>query len=85
MGKITKYLNQLIIGNVFDSPEILDMYAVDRSVLKVKPKFVAFPESTEDIRQLMRFFNQIAAKEIPVSVTVRGAGLDEGGADFLAG
>ena len=50
MGKITKYLNQLIIGNVFDSPEILDMYAVDRSVLKVKPKFVAFPESTEDIR-----------------------------------
>ena len=85
MGKITKYLNQLIIGNVFDSPEILDMYAVDRSVLKVKPKFVAFPESTEDIRKLMRFFNQIAAKEIPVSVTVRGAGLDEGGADLSSG
>ncbi len=82
MGKITKYLNQLIIGNVFDSPEILEAYSVDRSVLKIKPKFVAFPESTEDIRKLMRFFNQIAAKEIPVSVTARGSGLDEGGADL---
>ena len=85
MGKITKYLNQLIIGSVFDDPEILEAYSMDRSVLKVKPKFVAFPESTEDIRKLMRFFNQIAAKEIPVSVTARGSGLDEGGADLSSG
>ncbi len=85
MGKITKYLNQLIVGNVFDSPEILDLYSTDRSALKIKPKFVAFPESTEDIRKLMRFFNQIAAKEIPVTVTVRGSGLDETGADLGTG
>lgn len=85
MGKITKYLNQLIVGNVFDSPEILEQYAFDRSVLKVKPKFVAFPESTEDIRKLMRFFNQIASKGIPVSVAVRGTGLDEGGAVLANG
>ena len=85
MGKITKYLNQLIIGNVFDDPEILEAYATDRSVLKVKPKFVAFPESTDDIRKLMRFFNQIAAKDIPVSLTPRGSGLDEGGADLSSG
>lgn len=85
MGKITKYLNQLIIGNVFDDPEILEAYATDRSVLKVRPKFVAFPESTEDIQKLMRFFNQIAAKNIPVSLTPRGSGLDEGGADLSSG
>lgn len=85
MGKITKYLNQLIIGNVFDAPEILEAYSTDRSVLKIKPKFVAFPESTEDIRKLMRFFNQIAAKEIPVSVTARGTGMDRGGADLSSG
>lgn len=85
MGKITKYLNQLIVGNVFDNPEILEAYSTDRSALKIKPKFVAFPESTEDIRKLMRFFNQIAAKDIPVSVTARGSGLDEGGADLSAG
>lgn len=85
MGKITKYLNQLIVGNVFDAPEILEKYATDCSVLEIKPKFVAFPESTEDIRKLMRFFNQIAAKEIPVTVNVRGSGLDEGGADLGTG
>ena len=85
MGKITKYLNQLIVGNVFDSPEILDLYSTDRSALKIKPKFVAFPESTEDIRKLLRFFNQIAAKDIKVSVTARGSGLDQGGADLSNG
>ena len=82
MSKITKYLNQLIIGNVFDTPEILEAYSTDGSALKIKPKFVAFPESTEDIRKLVRFFNQIAAKNIPVSINVRGSGLDEGGADL---
>ena len=79
MGKIAKYLNQLIVGNAFDTPEILESYSTDRSALKIKPKIVMFPESTEDIRKLMRFFNQIAAKDIPVSVTARGAGLSEGG------
>ena len=85
MGKIAKYLNQLTVGNVFDTPEILEAYATDRSALKIKPKFVAFPESTEDIRKLMRFFNQLAAKDIKVSVTARGTGLDEGGADLSNG
>ena len=85
MGKITKYLNQLIVGSVFDAPEILESYSTDGSALKIKPKFVAFPESTDDICKLMRFFNQIAAKNIPVSVTVRGAGQDTGGADLSTG
>ena len=56
MGKIAKYLNQLTVGNVFDNPEVLESYSTDRSALKIKPKFVAFPESTDDIRKLMKFF-----------------------------
>ncbi|MBQ1298831.1 FAD-binding oxidoreductase [Candidatus Saccharibacteria bacterium] len=85
MGKIARHLNQLIVGNVFDTPEILEEYSTDRSVLKIKPKFVAFPESTDDIRKLMRFFNQLAIKNIPVPIAVRGSGLDEGGADLSNG
>ena len=77
MGKIAKYLNQLTVGNVFDTPEILEEYATDRSALKIKPKFVAFPESTDDVRKLMRFFNQLAAKDIKVAVTARGAGTSD--------
>ncbi len=85
MGKIAKYLNQLTVGNVFDNPEILENYSTDHSALKIKPKFVAFPESTADIQKLMRFFNQLATKDIKVAVTARGSGLDEGGADLTNG
>ena len=82
MGKIARYLNQLTIGNVFDTPDIIEAYSTDRSVLKIKPKYVALPESTDDVRKLMRFCYQLAAKGIKIPVTVRGAGLDEGGADL---
>ena len=85
MGKIAKYLNQLIVGNVFDNPEILETYSVDRSILKIKPKAVAFPESTEDICKLMSFCYQLATKDIKFPVVVRGSGLDEMGADLSDG
>lgn len=85
MGKIAKYLNQLTVGNVFDNPEVLEAYSTDRSALKIKPKFVAFPESTDDIRKLMKFFNQLAAKDIRVAVTARGTGRDMGGAALSNG
>ena len=82
MGKIARYLNQLTVGNVFDTPEVIEAYSTDRSILKVKPKYVALPESTEDIRKLMRFCYQLAIKGIKIPVTVWGSGLDEMGADL---
>ncbi len=85
MGKIARYLNQLTIGNVFDNPEILEKYAVDHSALKVKPKFVAFPESTDDIRKLLKFFDQLTKKGIKVAVAARGSGYDTGGAAITNG
>jgi len=85
MGKIARYLNQLTVGNVFDNPEVLENYSTDRSALRVKPKFVAFPESTDDIRKLMRFFNQLAVKDIQVPIAVRGGGHDMTGADLTNG
>ena len=85
MGKVAKYLNQLTIGNVFDSPDVLEAYANDCSALKVKPKIVALPESTEDIRKIMRFCYQLAGKGVYIPVTVRGSGLDEMGADLSNG
>ena len=85
MSKIAKYLNQLIIGNVFDAPEVLEAYATDRSALRIRPKFVALPESTEDLRKLMRFCYQLAGKGIRVPIAVRGSGLDEMGADLSNG
>ncbi|MBQ9180635.1 FAD-binding oxidoreductase [Candidatus Saccharibacteria bacterium] len=82
MGKVARYLNQLTIGNVFDTPDVTEAYATDRSVLKIKPKLVALPELTDDVRKLTRFCYQLATKGIKIPITVRGSGLDEMGADL---
>lgn len=84
-SKIARYLNQLTVGNVFDAPEILEAYSTDRSALKIKPKFVALPESTDDIRKLMKFCYQLAIKNVNIPIAVRGSGLDEMGADLTNG
>ena len=85
MSKITKYLNQLITGNAFDAPEILEAYSTDQSALKVNPRLVVLPESTADLQKLMRFFDQLAGKDVRVPVAIRGSGLDEMGADLSTG
>ena len=85
MGKVAKYLNQLTIGNVFDAPDVLEAYSKDSSALKVKPKLVALPESTDDVRKIVRFCYQLASKDIRIPITVRGSGLDEMGADLSNG
>ena len=77
MGKIAKYLNQLTVGNVFDTPEILDEYSTDHSALKIKPKFVAFPESTDDVRKLMKFFNQLQFQTILVAPSPKIQDIEE--------
>ena len=85
MGKIAKYLNQLTVGNVFDNPEVLEKYSTDYSALQIRPKFVAFPESTDDVRKLVKFFSELATKDIKVNVTARGGGHDETGASLTGG
>lgn len=85
MSKIARYLNQLTVGNVFDTPEVLEAYSTDRSALKIKPKLVAFPESTADVRKLLSFCYQLTTKGIKLPVAVRGSGLDEMGADLTNG
>ena len=85
MNKVAIYLNRHISGNVFDKDSILDAYSIDRSVLKIKPRFVAIPEDTEDIRRLLRFINQLAQKDYKLPIAVRGSGLDTTGGDLTTG
>ena len=85
MNKIVKYLNQHIVGNVFDKPSILEAYSEDRSILKITPRFVALPHNLNDVRRLVRFSNQLAEKGFDLPITVRGSGLDKNGADLGSG
>ena len=85
MSKLAEYLNRHTIGNVFDRTTICDQYSTDRSILKITPRLVAVPESTDDIRKLMRFADQLAARDYYLPITVRGSGLDKTGASIGEG
>ena len=85
VNKIAIYLNRHITGNLFDKDSILEAYSSDRSLLKVKPRFVAIPESTSDLRKLVKFVNQLASKKYSLPISVRGSGLSKTGADLSSG
>lgn len=82
MNKIAKYLNQHIIGNVIDSPQILEAYSTDNSALKILPQMVVIPENTSDVCKTVKFVNQLSNKSVYTPITVRGSGLDKTGADL---
>lgn len=85
MNKLAIYLNKQISGNVFDKKSILEAYSTDRSILKIVPKFVAFPEKTEDVQKILSFFNQLAIKNFKLPIGVWGSGFDTTGADLTSG
>lgn len=85
LNKIATYLNQFITGAVYDAPNILESYATDQSILKIRPRAVALPKTTQDIRKLARFSNQLATKNFKLPITVRGTGLDKTGAALGSG
>lgn len=85
MNKITQYLNQHLVGNVYDHPAILAAYASDRSILRVAPRFVALPQDTADVRFLLNFAHDFAKKGLKLPVSIRGSGLDFTGSDLSNG
>lgn len=80
MGKLAQYLNRYVVGNVFDRSSIVEAYSTDRSPFKITPRLVAIPETTSDIRKILRFANQLATQGHSLPVTVRGAGRGKTGA-----
>ena len=85
MNKIAIYLNQHLVGNVFDKDSILEQYATDRSILSIKPRFVAMPKTSGDIKKILIFANQLALKDYELPIAVRGNGFDKTGATLTPG
>ena len=85
VNKIAVYLNRHLTGNVFDKDAILEAYSTDRSMLKITPRFVALPETTSDIRKIVRFASQLSEKDYRLPIAVRGSGLSKTGADLTDG
>ena len=85
MNKLAVYLNQHIDGVVYSAPNILEKYSRDRSILHYKPRLVALPANTMDVRRLIKFASQLANKGMSMPVTVRGAGYSKTGAAIGSG
>ncbi|HRQ98225.1 MAG TPA: hypothetical protein PK265_02790 [Candidatus Saccharibacteria bacterium] len=61
MSKISKYLNEHLLGEVTVDEAIREQFANDSSILKIKPELIVSPRVTNDIRKVARFTWQLAA------------------------
>lgn len=80
MSKISQYLNVHLLGEVTTSAAVRRHMSSDASMMSLTPEIVAFPKVTNDIRKVLRFTHQLAAKGHAINVTARGSGTDQTGA-----
>ncbi len=70
-------LQQLIRGEVYDTPKILDQASRDASIFTVRPSLVIAPKDTTDIQKLIQYINEHPDEKL--SLTPRLAGTDMSG------
>lgn len=85
MSKISKYLNEHLLGEVTVDEAVREQFANGGSVLKIKPELIVSPRVTNDIRKVARFTWQLAEKGHVLPITVRGGGSDQTGASIGKG
>jgi FAD/FMN-containing dehydrogenase len=85
VNKVAQYLQQHLSGEILTSPDALNYFSTDESILQITPQLVVYPRSENDIRKTARFTWQLAEKGKVVPVTVRGMGSDQTGAAIGSG
>lgn len=80
MSKVANYLNEHIQGEVTTNAAVRQAMSTDASVLSIMPEMVVYPRTTNDIRKVARFSNQLAEKGHLLPITPRGGGSDQTGA-----
>jgi len=80
MNKVAHYLQEHLVGEVFSDKNSLDYFSRDKSIFKINPAFIVFPQNESDVRKTARFAWQLADRGRPISITARGFGNDESGA-----
>lgn len=72
-------LKQIIKGDLDIRPEILKVYSNDASICTMIPKVIIYPKDSADISSIVCFVSENKAKNLDLSITVRGAGTDMSG------
>lgn len=80
MNKVAQYLQQHLNGEILTSPDALQYFSTDESILRLSPLLAVYPRSENDVRKAARFTWQLAEKGRIVEITPRGLGTDQSGA-----
>lgn len=80
MNKVAHYLQQHLTGEILTSPDVLEHFSTDESILQIRPLLVAHPRNEQDVRKTARFSWQLAERGKIIPITIRGKGRDQTGA-----
>lgn len=80
MSKVANYLNEHILGEVSSNTAVRQAMSTDAGIFSITPEMVVYPRTTNDIRKVARFSNQLAEKGHALPITPRGGGSDQTGA-----
>ena len=73
---LTDEIKKLINGDVLVDENILEEYAEDKSIFRIKPRVVIFPKNVSDIQNLVKLVSQKRKNNEDISLTARSAGTD---------
>lgn len=76
MNKVAHYLQQHLSGEILTSPDVLEHFSTDESILRIKPLLIAHPRNEQDVRKTARFSWQLAERGKIIPITMRGKGTD---------
>src|SRR5579872_6336687 len=85
MSKVAHYLQEHLLGEVTDSPEVRRHFSHDASILQLMPSIVVYPRNENDVRKTARFSWQLAERGKVLPITARGGGSNTSGAALGSG
>src|SRR5581483_3423982 len=85
MSKIAHYLQEHLLGEVTDSPEVRRHFSHDASILRLMPTVVVYPRNESDVRKAAHFTWQLAERGRILPITARGGGSNTSGSALSNG
>ena len=85
MNRFATYLQKHLDGEVLVGEDVREHFATDAGPLRIPPKIVVYPRHETDIRKVLSWCEQFAAKGVKMPVTARGGGTDLAGASVGPG
>lgn len=67
-------IRDIISGEVANDEATLATYSHDASLCEIRPKLIAFPKNSDDIKKMVRFVSEHKSEDKSLSITVRSAG-----------